>query len=84
MAYRMQTSVPELMDLSKEPDRILSCMVLIRENRERMPPIACWRAAWRNATYASSSFTTVAGTSMATFREILSCNVKALTKPQQH
>ena len=35
MAFRMQTSVPELTDLSKEPTRPSRCTARIRANRAR-------------------------------------------------
>ena len=48
MAYRMQTSVPDVMDASKEPDEVLTCMDRKAEIPERMQPIVysrenCWK-----------------------------------------
>ena len=54
LAYRMQTSVPELMDISKEPKDVLD---LYGRNpaRPRSRTIACWPAGSLNAASVSSS-----------------------------
>jgi hypothetical protein len=62
MAYRMQTSVPDLMDLSKEPMRPSRCTDRTRASPARMPPTASWRGVSPNATCASSSSIIAAGT----------------------
>ena len=67
MAYRMQTAVPDAMDLTDEPDAVFE--IVRRRTRASpapSPPTACWRAAWPSATCASSSSITRAGTSTAT------------------
>ena len=67
LGYRMQASVPELTDLSSEPQ------VDPRPVRPRRaaspaatPPTACWPAGWPSAASGSSSSITWAGTSTAT------------------
>jgi hypothetical protein len=63
MGFRMQTSVPELTDISKEPENVLEMYGADVKKPGRSPTIACWRAAWPSATCGSSSFIIVAGTS---------------------
>src|SRR6266568_4563846 len=67
MAYRMQTSVPDLMDLSKDP--------------ESTPPIASSRGGWPSAECASFSSIIAAGISTTTCRETSPCNAKASISP---
>ena len=68
MAFRMQTSVPGLMDISKEPQRVLDLyganpvMVLT-------PPIASSRAVSLNAGCALSNSTTAAGITTADLKD---------------
>ena len=85
MAYRMQTSVPELMDLSKEPaPRLRHCTGRTRASPAPMPPIACSRGAWRSATCALSSFTTAAGISTTIFpRDMAAASAKAPISPRR-
>ena len=45
MAFRMQTSVPELVDLSGESQHILDCTVRMSSSRVRLRQAACWPAA---------------------------------------
>jgi hypothetical protein len=45
MAYRMQTAVPEIMDLTKEPDDIVKLYGPNAWCPAPMPPIACWRVS---------------------------------------
>ena len=66
MAYRMQMSVPELIDLSDEPEAVLELYGPEPRARARSPPTACWRGAWSSAACASCSSTTAAGTTTAT------------------
>jgi hypothetical protein len=63
MAFRMQASVPELTDLSDEPDSTFDLYGPESANPAPMPPTACSPAAWPNAACASSSCSTAAGTS---------------------
>ena len=51
----MQTSVPELTDLSKEPERTFELYGPIRESPARSPRIVCWRGGWPSAACGSSS-----------------------------
>ena len=66
MAFRMQTSVPSLMDLSNEPRPVT------RHVRPRRPSArhvrghrACWPAAWSSAACVSCRSSIAAGTSTA-------------------
>ena len=68
MAFRMQTSVPELTDLSKEPGTPSSCTAPMRASPARSPRTACWRGGWPSAACASSSSIIAAGTSTPTCR----------------
>ena len=69
MAFRMQTSVPELTDISKEPAQHLRTLRRgCRASPAPSPPTACWPAAWRSAACASSSSTTAIGTTTAICR----------------
>jgi hypothetical protein len=63
LAYRMQTSVPELTDISREPKHILE---LYGPNARK--PIVCWPAVWRSVACVSSSSSIVVGTSTPTCR----------------
>ncbi len=66
MAYRMQTSVPDLMDISKEPESGIFADVRSRaREKRRSPTIACWLDGWPAATFATYSFTTAIGTTTA-------------------
>ncbi len=69
MAFRMQTSVPELTDLSQRAAaRSSTCTAPTRNGPARSPPTACWPGGWPSAACASSSSSTAAGTSTATCR----------------
>ena len=67
MAFRMQTSVPGLMDLSDEPQDCSRCTARSRATA-RSPPTACWPGGWPSAACASSSSITATGTTTATSR----------------
>ena len=65
----MQTRVPELTDLSKEPKRRLDLYGAGGErSRARSRPIACWRGGWRSAACGSCRSSIAAGTSTAICR----------------
>ena len=77
MAFRMQSSVPELTDISKEP---ASTYELYGEEarkpgRSRIP--ASWRGGWRSAACGSCRSIIADGTSTATCPE--SCPASART-----
>ena len=74
MAYKMQTSVPDLMDISDEPDHISIFTATTRANRAPTPRTVSSRGAWRNAACASFSFITAAGISTATCRATSGCS----------
>ena len=60
MAFRMQASVPDLVDMSKEPPACWRCTA----PNPAMDPLrrtACWRAAWPSAACASFSSTIAIG-----------------------
>ena len=62
MAFRMQASVPELADTSKEPDHVYDLYGRrIHASREPSLRTACWLDGWRNATSGSFSSITAAG-----------------------
>ena len=44
MAYRMQASVPGVMNVADEPEETLRSTARTRGRRARSPPTACWRA----------------------------------------
>jgi len=67
MAFRMQTSVPELMDLSKEDAKTLE-LYGTKAATARSRRTACWPAGWPSAASASSSSTTAIGTTTAASR----------------
>ena len=63
----MQTSVPDLTDLSKEPEPVFELYGPdVTQAGHATPPTACSPAAWPSATCASSSSITAAGISTAT------------------
>ena len=63
LAFRMQTAVPELTDISSEPQHILDMYGPdVHRARERMPATACWPAGWPNAMCVSCSSIIWAGT----------------------
>ncbi len=49
MAYRMQTSVPDLLDMSDERNMSSKCTGQIREKRGPLRSTVCWRGDWPNA-----------------------------------
>jgi len=70
MAFRMQGSVPELTDLSKEPAHTFELYGEDAKKPGTLPPTACWRVVWRSAASASSSFTIATGTTTLSCRRI--------------
>ena len=64
MAYRMQTSVPDLMDLSSEPERTFQLYgPASRKPGTYAANCLLARSDWWSAAFASSSFSIAAGTS---------------------
>ncbi len=66
MAYRMQSSAPELMDLI---ERAAACVRYVWRGAGQThlsPTIACWRGAWWSAVCASCSSITKPGTNTTT------------------
>jgi hypothetical protein len=66
MAFRMQTSVPELMDVSPTSGSMSWTCTAPAAATDRSPRTACWPAVWSSAACGSSSCTTAAGTTTAT------------------
>jgi hypothetical protein len=64
MAYRMQSSAPELIDIAARRGRPWISTAPSRADR-RSPTTACWPAAWSSAARGSSSSTTPTGTTTA-------------------
>ena len=62
----MQTSVPELMDLSKEPKEVLDLYGAEPGKPSASPTTACSPGGWPSAACASSSSTIATGTITAT------------------
>ena len=65
MAFRMQTSVPELMDVSGEPQHVLDMYGAVSRATARTRPTVCWRVGSPSAACGSSTSTTAAGTTTA-------------------
>ena len=68
MAFRMQTSVPELMDSRERAAARARAVRRRRPATARSPPTACWPGGWPSAACASSSSTTATGTTTAASR----------------
>ena len=81
MAYRMQTSVPDLMDLSRNRIRLLRCTGRTRASLALMPPIACLPGDWPSVTCVLSSSTTVDGTSTTISPATSNCRPRAPINP---
>ena len=67
MAYRMQASAPEVMDIARSRSTSWRCTGPSRARR-RSPTTACWPGGWSSAACASCSSSTKRGTSTATSR----------------
>ena len=65
MAFKMQASVPELMDTRRRADRRSSTSTAASRATARSPRTACWPAGWPSAACGSSSSTTRIGTTTA-------------------
>ena len=59
LAYRMQSSAPDAVDLSRESAQTRHLYGLDRPETAAMAAIACWRAAWSSAACALCSCTWV-------------------------
>ncbi len=88
LAYRMQTSVPELTDISGEPQSVHE-LYGTQPGRPRSPTTACWRVDWSSAACASCSSTTAAGTPTApasartSSRSCLTCAARPTSRPRR-
>ena len=69
MAFRMQTSVPELTDISDEPQHVSTCTARSRASPAPSPPTACWPGGWPSAACGSCSSSIAAGTSTGNLPE---------------
>ena len=82
MAYRMQTSVPEVTRLADEPDHVFELLRPgLADSRGRSRPTACWPAGWPSATFGSSSSITPAGTITAACPAASASNAARPTRP---
>lgn len=81
MAFRMQSSVPELTDLSKEPRGSSIFTERTPARRAPSPPTACLRAGWPNAAFASFSCITAIGTTTESCRPSCPNGARIPTRP---
>ena len=65
LAYRMQISVPEVMDISQEPQARARGLRRRAGRRRRSPTTACWPGGWSSRECATCNCSTGAGTSTA-------------------
>ena len=85
LAYRMQTSVPSLTDLSDESaEERSTCTDPTHAFRARMPPIVCWHAGWPNGASVSFSCSIVVGINIVLCLLNSKGNVPTLIKLQRH
>jgi len=82
MAYRMQASMPGLMDLSKEPESTFQLYGESARQPGSMRPIVSWPGAWQSAACASFNFTIAAGTTTGTCRNESRCSLAMWTRAQ--
>lgn len=64
MAYRMQTSVPELTDINSEPESTFKLYGEAAKNPVALPTPPLWRGDWWNAASVLFKSTTTTGTPM--------------------
>ena len=84
MAFRMQTSVPELTDFSQETKHVLeSCTVPMSTLQGRLPPVACWLGGWQNVACSASNCSTVAGTNTTTCHATSAISVATSTSQRE-
>ena len=69
MAFQMQASVPELMDVARREPRARSNSTAASRATARSPPTACSPGGWPSAACGSSSSTTTTGTTTAACKE---------------
>ena len=62
LAYRMQSSVPELTDLASEPESTFTLYGEEAKKPARLPIRPCWPGAWWSAVCGSCRSTTTIGT----------------------
>ena len=84
MAYRMQASVPELTDISDEPQHTFDLMAKKRKSQEHSRLIACWLVGLPKETCDSFSFFIEAGTSIRSCRKRSRFSAKILIAPRPH
>ena len=84
MAFRMQTCVPDLMDLSKEPASTFEIYGRNRGSRAPSRRTACSRAGSPSAASASFSSIIAAGTSTTICRAISRCSAATpISRPRR-
>ena len=84
MAFRMQTRVPELMDLSNEPEHVFDLYGPDVRKPGTSRPTACWRGGWRSAACASSSCSIAAGTSTRNLPKQIAGQCRTPTSLRRH
>jgi hypothetical protein len=82
MAYRMQASVPELIDLAREPESTFQLYGDEAGVPAATRPTAFWPGGWSNAASGSCSFTIAAGTSTTICRATYGCSAATSTGPR--
>ena len=80
LAFKMQTSVPALMDLKDEPAKILDCTAR-RAPMARSRPTACSPGGSPRRACASSSSTTATGTTTAASRQGIKFKIEEIDRP---
>ena len=82
MAYRMQTSVPELTDsVERAQARARPVRPRRAHPRERSPSTASWPGGWPSGMCGSSRSSSAAGTITATCRPTCGCSAATSTSP---
>ena len=80
MAFRMQTSVPELADISSEPQHILDMYGPDVHTPGTFARCCLWPAGWPSATCGSSRSSIAAGTSTATWPATCRASARTSTR----
>lgn len=84
MAYRMQTSVPELMDLSDETDETFSSTGKTPARLGPLPPAASMPDGWSNAASATCRSSTGVGMRTTTCQRNTNPNARTSTRHVPH
>ena len=79
MAYRMQTSVPDLTDFSNESEQTFDLYGEASRKPELTPPTACWPGEWQSGVCGSFNSITGAGTSITICPATCACSAATST-----